>query len=102
MKPFKTLRLRLALWVAGLLIGALITFGGFVYWRVERGMSTSVDDTLALSAAQAVAAVDIKDGQLSFTDSVPQSGSIADALNDRGHTIRVLDNKGDIVQAFGR
>ncbi|MCX6050399.1 MAG: HAMP domain-containing sensor histidine kinase, partial [Chloroflexi bacterium] len=42
-----------------------------------------------------------ENGQINFTASVPQSSSIADELDERGLTIRILDSAGRIRKAFG-
>ena len=96
-----TLRVRFALWVAALLLAALVIFGAFVYFSLAQGLATSLDDSLRLSASQAIAAVNIENGQINFSDSIPESGGIAEELRDRGLTIRIFDTAGQILQAFG-
>lgn len=96
-----TLRMRFALWVAVLLLVALAAFGAFVYFSLARGLTNALDDSLRLSAAQAIAAVNIENGQISFSDGILENGSVADDLQARGLTIRVLDTRGQILQAFG-
>lgn len=100
LKHFKTLRVRFALWVAGLLLLVLAIFGAFVYWSLARGLAGSIDDSLQLSAAQAITAVNIENGQINFLDSVPE-GSLAAELRERGLTIRILDLAGNNLQGFG-
>ena len=100
MKRFKTLRMRFALWVAMLLLAALVVFGVFVYTSLARGLSSAVDNLLRLSASQAIAAINIEDGQINFTDSIPEGASATD-LVEHGLTIRILSPKGDVLQAFG-
>lgn len=100
MQRFSTLRVRFALWVAALILFVLAAFGTFVYVTLAQGLAASIDDSLRISATQAIAAINIEDGQISFTDAIP-SGSAAD-LQERGLTIRVLSLKGKRVQAFGR
>jgi heavy metal sensor kinase len=96
----KTLRVRFALWVAGLLLAAFIAFGAFVYLSLARGLSASIDDSLRLSASQAIAAVNIENGQLNFSDSLPE-GAAAITQHERDLTIRLLDPRGQILQAVG-
>jgi heavy metal sensor kinase len=93
----KTLRVRFALWVAGLLLAALLAFGVFVFLSMARSLAGAVDETLQLSAAQAIAAVNIEDGQVSFGDSIPEPGDV----QGRGLTIRILDLQGHVRQAAG-
>lgn len=100
MKRFRTLRVRFALWVASLLLLALTAFGIFVYFSLAQGLAASIDDSLRLSASQAIAAVNVENGDLNFSDSIP-GGSTASALLERGLTIRILDPSGQVIQAFG-
>jgi heavy metal sensor kinase len=99
--PFwQTLRFRFALWVAGLLCAVLIVFSSFVYLSLKNGLLTAVDDSLQLSAIQANAAVNFENGQINFSDSVPE-GPTASDLVERGLTIRILSPQGNIIEAFG-
>lgn len=100
MTRFSTLRVRFAFWVAILLLGALIVFGVFVYVSLSRSLYASVDDSLQLSAAQAIAAVNVENGELSISDSIPETSAIA-GLRERGLTIRVLSPAGQALQAVG-
>ena len=99
MRWLKTLRVRFALWTAGLLLAVLVLFGVFVYLSMWQGLANSIDDSLRLSTSQAIAAVNIENGQINFSDSLPES-STAD-LRDRGLTIRILSPNGDLIQAVG-
>ena len=80
---YNTIRVRFALWTAGLLITALIGFGMFVYLILGSELARSVDDSLQLSAAQAIAnaldqiAHQIREGDL----TIPSPGG---ALTDPG------------------
>ena len=96
-----TLRVRLALWVAALLLVVLAAFGAFVYFSLAQGLAGALDDSLRLSASQALAAINTEDGQINFSDNLPESGSVAEELRDRGLTIRILDPTGHVVQSFG-
>ena len=97
---WQTLRFRFALWVAGLLCAVLIVFSSFVYFSLKNGLLTSIDDSLRLNATQANAAVNFENGQINFTDSVPE-GPTASDLAERGLTIRILSPRGDLIEAFG-
>ncbi len=55
---------------------------------------------LQLSATQANAAINFENGQLNFSDTVPE-GSTATDLAERGLTIRILSPQGDLIEAFG-
>lgn len=96
----RTLRFRFAVWVAGWLLVTLAVFGAFVYWRVARGLTQTVDDSLRLSASQALAAISIENGQLDLEDLMPE-GADAAALNQRDLTLRVLDPQGTLIKGVG-
>ena len=100
MKRLSTLRARFALWVAGLLLAALLTFGALVYASLSSSLYASVDDSLQLSAAQANAAVNIEDGEIAITDGIPKTSALS-GLQERGFTIRVLSGMGQLLQAVG-
>jgi large subunit ribosomal protein L6 len=96
-----TLRMHFALWVAALLLAVLALFGAFVYFNLAHGLASTLDDSLRLSASQAIAAVNIEDGQINFADSFPEGGSVAEELRGRGLTLRILDPAGRVIQSFG-
>lgn len=100
MKRFSTLRARFALWVAGLLLVALLAFGVLVYVSLSSSLKAGVDDSLQLSAAQANAAVNIEDGELAVADGIPETPALS-GLQERGFTIRVLNTAGQMLQAVG-
>jgi heavy metal sensor kinase len=95
-----TLRVRFALWVAVLLLAVLAAFGTFVYFSLKQGLEASVDDSLRLSASQALAAINLEDGQIDFGDPLLASDP-AHELQERGLTLRILDLAGQVRQASG-
>lgn len=95
----RTLRVRFALWVAGLLLVVLAIFSVFVYVSLARGLAVSIDDSLVISSAQAVGAINVENGGVSFADAIP--GTTAEQLRERGLTIRVLDPAGRLLEAYG-
>lgn len=95
-----TLRVRFALWVAGLLFAALLGFGVFVYVWLGNSLHSAFDDALQNSAAQAVAAVNIEHGVLSLSDGVPEASALP-ALRERQLTLRIIDPSGRVLQAVG-
>jgi heavy metal sensor kinase len=97
---WRTLRFRFALWVAGLLLVVLTGFSLFVYFNLRISLLTGIDDTLRLSASQAIATANIQNGQVSFADSLPD-GSASTDLQERGLTIRILDPTGAQLEGFG-
>ena len=63
MKRLKTLRVRFALWTAGLLFAALVLFGLFVYANMSRSLGAAVDESLRLVVVQLAAEVDVGGGE---------------------------------------
>ena len=105
MQRFSTLRARFALWVAGLLLVALVGFGALVYASMAQGLHRALDESLQLSAAQAIAGIpaenlNVEDGSVTLADSVVE-GAAAAELRERGLTIRVLSPAGQLRQAVG-
>jgi heavy metal sensor kinase len=100
MKGLSTLRVRFAVWVGALLLGALAAFGAYVYFNMARSLAAAVDDSLRLSATQALATLNVENGQINFSDSIPEGTAPAD-LVERGLTIRILSSSGKGLQAFG-
>jgi heavy metal sensor kinase len=99
MKRIKTLRVRFALWTAGLMLIVLVLFGTFVYISLWQGLANSIDDSIKLSTTQAIAAVNIENGQINFSDSLPNNS--AAEFRDRGLTIRILSSDGTVLQSVG-
>ncbi len=95
-----TLRVRLALWVAGLLLVVLAAFGTFVYLDLNHGLEASIDDSLRLSMSQTLATINIENGQFDLSDSLPENDATL-SLRQRGLTLRLLDPAGQVLQAFG-
>ena len=100
MRHLKTLRVRFALWTAGLLFGALVIFGIFVYANMSRSLATGVDDTLHLTAMQLLAEVEVKDGELVVKENPLEDAEFAQ-LREQGMSMRVLYPTGQPVEAFG-
>jgi heavy metal sensor kinase len=96
-----TLRIRMTLLVAGLLLVVLAGFGVFVYGSLRRGLEASIDDSLRLGASQAVTSLNVENGSIDFRDAQPENG-VQDSLKERGLTVRVLDPSGRILRAFGQ
>ncbi|MBI3244669.1 MAG: HAMP domain-containing protein [Chloroflexi bacterium] len=100
MKRLRTLRARFALWVAALLLAVLVAFGALVYFSLARDLSAAIDDSLQLSASQAIAAVNIENGQINFADSIPENPTVT-TTGERDLTIRIFNPGGQIIQASG-
>lgn len=97
-----TLRTRFALWVSALMLFALGVFGTFVYLTVSRWSSTSLDDSLRLSATQLIATSDIDHGKLDLSDDpVSLNAGMTDELRSRGLSIQIFSTSGTLLQSLG-
>lgn len=101
MMQLKTLRVRFALWISGLLLAALTLFGAFVYFSMASGLSTALDNSLIINASQVSAGLNIDNGKLILSDSLIEAPENANLLAS-GFTIRVLSPDGNLIQEFGR
>ena len=95
MKRLKTLRVRFALWTAGLFLVILSAFGVYVYGSMARGLGEAVDDSLALNASQVIAGLGVENDELALSNSF-----VIGPEND-DFTIRILTPQGQILQEFG-
>ena len=95
MKRLKTLRVRFALWTAGLFLVILSAFGIYVYGSMARGLGEAVDDSLALNASQVIAGLGVENDELALSNSF-----VIGPEND-DFTIRILTPQGQILQEFG-
>lgn len=93
----KTIRMRIAFWIVGLVLVILSVFGAIVYWQMDSSLRGAIDDSLLLGTAQTLAALDVAQGQVVFTGHIPELPD----LKERKLTIRVLDADGHIRQAVG-
>ena len=99
MKLLRTLRARFAFWITILILTFIITFGGFIYFNLNRSLYDAVDDALSLSAEQVFAQMSIENSRLQIPVSdVPDPYK---AFTRRGMTIIVLSQNGDVLQAVG-
>ncbi|MEZ4616641.1 MAG: HAMP domain-containing sensor histidine kinase [Caldilineaceae bacterium] len=97
MRSLPTLRVRFALWTAGLLLAALTLFGIFVYANMARSLTAVVDKTLHVTALQmldeggargAVSLSDFEDPQYAY-------------LHEQGLSMRLFDQAGNQRQLYG-
>ena len=101
MKPLSTLRMRFAMWTAGMVLAVLAIFGALVYASMAHRLAASVDDSLVLDASQAIAGIDLEEGGLDFPEQfveVPKSAHV----RRQGFTIRVFDLNGEVLRKFGQ
>ena len=100
MKQLNTLRVRFALWTAGLLLITLTLFSLFVYVRMSQSLANAVDDALRTGASHVLAEIDVNDGILAsvddFIEEMPNT-----PLLEQGFSFRVFDNAGKTLQGYG-
>lgn len=100
MNRLKTLRVRFALWTAGLLLIALMLFGLFVYINMSRSLAASLDDTLQLTATQLAAEVEVRNGQLVSVENFVDATQVTQ-LRENGLSMRLLGLAGQTLQVNG-
>ncbi|MFN8489620.1 MAG: ATP-binding protein [Caldilineaceae bacterium] len=100
MKHVQTLRVRFALWTAGLLFVAFVLFGLFVYTNMARSLATLVDQALAATATELTGDIDIANSKPTFSENPIQDPQYA-PLNDQGLSVRLLNLTGQTQQTFG-
>ena len=100
MTRLKTLRVRFALWTAGLLFAALVLFGLFVYANMSRSLAATVDETLRLVVIQLIAEVDMEGGEPVISENPIEDPEYAQ-LREQGLSMRLLDLTGQVVQEYG-
>jgi len=99
-KRLKTIRVRFAVWTAGLLLIILLAFGALVYYGMAQGLTSAIDNTLQLNATQAVAGINAENTSLTSLDGFMNNLEGLD-ISESGFTLRVLDAKGQILQEVG-
>ncbi len=100
MKRLKTLRVRFALWTAGLLFAALVLFGLFVYANMSHTLAAAVDDTLRSTASELTAEVELRKGEPVFIED-PTEDPQYTRLHEQGFSLRILNLAGRPVQEYG-
>jgi len=101
MKQIRTLRVRFALWTTALILLLLAAFGAFVYFNLSNSLNAAVDTSLAVSAAQAAAGLNIQNGQVIIPEAIRADESWIQALSERGLTVILLAKDGGVIQAAG-
>ena len=115
MKRLKTLRVRFALWTAGLLLAALTAFGGFIYFSFAQSLYTARDNTLQLNAEQTIATLDNEDGTIHLSNEFSpgntgeantgeantEEAKKEEARRERGLTLFLYDPVGTLLQSSG-
>jgi heavy metal sensor kinase len=100
MKHLRTLRVRFALWTAGLLLAALALFSTFVYARMAQSLADSVDRTLRVAVSHVMAEVDVENGELVSVDELLEDIPNT-LLVEQGFSFRLLNGIGQTLQEYG-
>ena len=90
MKQLKTLRVRFALWTAGLLLLAFVLFGLFVYVNMARRLTSEVDETLRPIVVPLSVEVEFRDGVLSVVENPIRDPEYA-RLREQDFSMRILN-----------
>jgi signal transduction histidine kinase len=101
MKLIRSLRVRFAIWTTVLILLLLAAFGTFVYFNLSRSLTSAVDDSLAVSAAQVFSGLNIQDGRVIIPEALSPEDSGILALSERGLTVVVLAKDGNLLQSVG-
>ncbi len=97
----RSLRTRLGLWAAALVLVALLVFGVFAYFQVERSLLRTFDDALQVSALLASSDVSVAEGELVITESMEEVNLELEVLLAQGDSIKYLDTAGRVVAGYG-
>ena len=100
MNRLKKLRVRFALWTAGVLLASLVLFGLFVYANMSYSLATAVDENLHVTALELMSEVEIRNDQPFFIENPIQDPQYT-RLREQGFSTRVLNLAGQTVQAYG-
>ena len=96
---FQTIRFRFGLWVAALVVLVLAALAITVYVSLSKKLYQMLDDSLKLSASEAVAAMDIEDGRIVLTNG--SIDEIAAALRAKGYSLRLVDETSGKILSYG-
>jgi len=101
MKQIKSLRTRIAVWITGLILLALGTFGTFVYVNLSLSLHAAIDSSLSLTAAQTAASLNVDNGKIIISEPITPEESGFQAFSERGLTLIVLSKDGTILESVG-
>jgi heavy metal sensor kinase len=101
MIQIKTLRVRFAVWTTLLILALIAAFSAFVYFNLSNSLTAAVDTSLAVSAAQATAGLNIQNGQIILPEAIGVDESGILSLSENGLTVIVLAQNGRVLQAVG-
>lgn len=97
-KRLRNLRVRFALWTAGLLFLALLLFGLYVYLNMSRSLVATVDEILEAVALQLIA--EDRQGTVVPLDDIIEEHQY-EPLREQGFSLRVMLVTGQVIQTYG-
>lgn len=98
----RTLRVRFALWVAGLMLFGLVVAGVIVYLLLAYNLRNSLDDALRLQASQISAVAEVDNGKLKFSEPLSEENTtLSTQSRDRNLSILVYGQTGKLIQQVG-
>jgi len=100
MRRPRTLRARLTLGIAALVLIAIAAFGLVVYYVTAQRLSRSLDDSLRTNAAQAIAGTSSENGRLKLALDLETDATTGD-MHALGLSVRLLNPDGTVVQQSG-
>ncbi|WP_413167257.1 ATP-binding protein [Capilliphycus salinus ALCB114379] len=101
--PWKinSLRVRLTAWYIFLLALTLTLFSSYLYIQLEKSLLAQLDTNLQLTSTQTVTNLINSNGHLAFRKTV-DSQAMTQHLLEAGFAIRLIDEKGQILDGLGR
>jgi len=95
----QTIRFRFGLWVAGLVVLVLAVLALVVFASLSKKLYELLDESLRLSASEAVAAMDVENNRIVLTNG--SMNEISSALREKGYSLRLIDGATSTVLTFG-
>ncbi len=101
MKIFQQLWFRFSLWVSIFVVFAWLVFSGLTLFIFKAQLNRTLDNSLELSASQALGAINIENGQVNLSDSLPDFSSLGSPL-EGAFLAQILDPSGTILYSSGK
>jgi signal transduction histidine kinase len=108
---FRTLRVRIALWIAVAILGALLFLGIYIYLSISTYLQTIVDQNLLAHAGLALVQMEFIKSEIPITgvptpdfDTDHDTDSNSEAIEAIANTelnVRYLDTNGKVLDSFG-
>lgn len=100
MRRLQTLRVRFALWTAGLLLLALVLFGLLVYANMLYSLTAAVDEALQPVVIQILSEIELHKDELIVLENPIEDPEYVQ-LREQGFSIRVFNLAGTVVYRYG-